>query len=115
MNVRISANCPGDYGWSDWDYSSTGGTTSLIIALDHHRQKHNLAIAVFALLSTPPTLCAAWKASRATRLQIDARKVMFALLTDLNAALKWPSYFMFLLLLGLIVAVVMVVGATLTT
>ena len=78
------------------------------------QQDNSLLIAVFALLSALPTLSAAWKATRATRLQIDARPAMFALLIDLNAALKWLSYVMFLLVFGLIVGVVMMAGALLT-
>ena len=94
-----------------------GATTSfiMIIASESQRQENNLVpIALFALLSTPPTLCAAWKATRATRLQIDARKAMFALLIDLNAALKWLSFVMFLVILAVIVGVVMFAGALLT-
>ena len=85
-----------------------GVTTSVIIASERHQ--HFWLIAVFALLSTPPTLCAAWKATRATRSQIDARKVMFALLTDLNAALKWLSFVMFVVVLGVFAPVVMFVA-----
>lgn len=82
---------------------------------DSEQQEDNsLLIAVFALLSALPTLCAAWKATRAARLQIDARQAMFALLIDLNAALKWLSFVMFLVLLAVIVAVALLVGALLT-
>ncbi len=94
-----------------------GAATSflMIYGSESQRQENNLVpIAVFAVFSTVPTLCAAWKATRATRLQIDARKAMFALLIDLNAALKWLSFVMFLVVVGAIVAVVMFVGGLLT-
>jgi hypothetical protein len=78
------------------------------------QQDNSLLIAVFALLSSLPTLSAAWKATRATRLQIDARPAMFALLIDLNAALKWLSFVMLLLVVSLIAFVVMLTGALLT-
>jgi hypothetical protein len=94
-----------------------GAATSflMIFASESQRQENNLVpIAVLAVFSSVPTLCAAWKATRATRLQIDARKAMFALLIDLNAALKWLSFVMFLVVVGAIVAVVMFVGGLLT-
>ena len=57
----------------------------------------------FLLLTAVPTLFAAWKASRATHLQISARQAMFAVLIDLNAALTWLSLVMLVVVLSVIV------------
>ena len=87
----------------------------MLIASEAQRQETNLVpIAVFAVFSTAPTLCAAWNATRATRLQIDASKALFALLIALHAALTWLSFVMFLVVVGAIVAFVMFVGGLLT-
>ena len=59
--------------------------------------------AALFLFSALPTFFAAWKASRATRVQIDARQAMFAILTDVNSALTWLSLVMLLVLLAVIV------------
>ena len=77
-------------------------------------EDNTLLIAVIALVYAAPTLRAAWKATRATRLQIDARQAMFALLIEFNAALKWLSYFMFIFVFVAIVCVglLIVVGLT---
>jgi len=87
----------------------------MIIASEAQRQEHTLVpIAVFAVVFTAPPLCAAWKATRAPRLQIDACKALFALLIDLNAHLTWLAFVMFLVVVGAIDAVVMFVGGLLT-
>jgi len=84
-----------------------------IVALKGPEDATLLKAALF-LFSAVPTFFAAWKASGATRVQIDARQAMFAILIDLNSALTWLSLVMLIVLVVVIVVVAMLAVSWLT-